>query len=67
MNQHSYLTRIQDDTWVDLQTIKNLTSKSINTLLNEGCRMIRDEELRRISQQRKTRNTLQSMNTNSGW
>ena len=67
MNQHTYLTRIQDDTWVDLQKIKSMTSKSINTLLNEGCRLVRDEELRRLSQQRKTRTTLHSMDNHSGW
>jgi len=64
MNEHTYLTRINDKTWMDLNRIKEVQNKSINTLLNEGARMIRDAEMQKIVQQRKTRTSLQSI---SGW
>ena len=64
MNQHTYLTRINDQTWMDLNRIKEVQNKSINTLLNEGARLIRDAEMQKIVQQRKQQTSLQSI---AGW
>ena len=60
MRQHTYLTRIQDDTWTDLKRIKELDGRSFNSLINEGLRKVRDEKMQELSQRRKTRTSLAS-------
>ena len=36
MHQHTYLTRIDDQTFLDLKRVKELEGRSINFLINEG-------------------------------
>ena len=61
MKTHNYLTRINDDTWMDLQRIKELDNQSANSLINEGVRMVIADKLQKISQMKKQRNTLHDM------
>ena len=40
MREHTYLTRIKDETWNDLLNIKKqLDGQSINSLINQSIRM----------------------------
>ena len=64
MKTHNYLFRVNDDLYQDLQRVKELDGASVNSLLNEGARYIRDKKMQEISQQRKTRNSLQGI---VGW
>ena len=61
MRTHNYLTRINDDTWEDLQRIKELDNRTANSLINEGIRLVVADKLQKISQQKKMRNTLEDM------
>ena len=61
MKTHNYLTRIKDETWEDLQLIKELDNRSVNSYINEGIRMVVKEKLQTISQIKKNRNSLESM------
>ena len=56
MHQHTYLTRIDDQTFLDLKRVKELEGRSINSLINEGAKLVRDRCMEKIAQQRKTRN-----------
>ena len=58
MKTHNYLTRINDDTWMDLQRVRELDNRSANSLINEGVRLLIAEKLQKISQMKKQRNTL---------
>ena len=62
-NTHDYAARIDYDLWMDCLTVKELDggTTSINALLNEGLKMVRDRKMQEITTQRKQRNTLQSM------
>ena len=40
MKTHNYLTRINDDTWIDLQRVRELDNRSANSLINEGVRLV---------------------------
>ena len=61
MRTHNYLTRINDDTWEDLQRIKELDNRTANSLINEGIRLVVADKLQKISQLKKHRNTLENM------
>ena len=61
MRTHNYLTRINDDTWEDLQRVKELDNRTANSLINEGIRLVVADKLQKISQLKKQRNTLQDM------
>ena len=61
MRTHNYLARIDDEIWLDLNRVKQLDRRSINSLLMEGARKIRDQKLMELSEQRKRRNSLASM------
>ena len=61
MNQHTFLTRINDTTFNDLQLVKGLSNQSINSLLNEGARLVVSEKKEQIAIQNGSRNTLQGM------
>ena len=60
---HDYATRIDYDLWMDCLKVKELDggTTSINALLNEGLKMVRDRKMQEITAQRKQRNTLQFM------
>ena len=61
MKTHNYLTRIDDDTWMDLQRVRELDNRSANSLINEGVRLVIADKLQKISQMKKYRNTLHDM------
>ena len=63
MRTHNYLARIDDEIWLDLNRVKQLDGRSINSLLMEGARKIRDQKLMELSEQRKRRNSLKVMST----
>ena len=63
MRTHNYLARIDDEIWLDLNRVKQLDGRSINSLLMEGARKIRDQKLMQLSEQRKRRNSLEAMST----
>ena len=58
MKTHNYLTRIDDDTWMDLQRVRELDNRSANSLINEGVRLVIADKLQKISQMKKHRNSL---------
>ena len=60
---HDYAARIDYDLWMDCQRVKELdaATTSINSMVNEGLKMVRDRKMQEITAQRKRRNTLQSM------
>ena len=60
---HDYAARIDYDLWMDCLKVKELDggTTSINALVNEGLKMVRDRKMQEITAQRKRRNTLQSM------
>ena len=62
MREHTYLTRIKDETWNDLQRIKEqLDGQSINSLINQSLRMFRDVKMQEIAENKRRRNSLASM------
>ena len=62
MREHTYLTRIKDETWNDLQNIKkHLDGQSINSLINQSIRMFRDVKMQEIAENKRRRNSLASM------
>ena len=63
MRTHNYLARIDDEIWLDLYRLKQLDGRSINSLLMEGARKIRDQKLMELSEQRKRRNSLEAITT----
>ena len=60
---HDYATRIDYDLWMDCMKVKQLDggTTSINALVNEGLKLVRDRNMQEITAQRKQRNTLQFM------
>jgi hypothetical protein len=60
---HDYAARIDYDLWMDCLRVKELDggTTSINALVNEGLKLVRDRKMQEIVTQRKHRNTLQSM------
>ena len=63
MKTHSYLTRINDEQWSDLQRIKRLDNRSVNSLVNEGIRMVVKDKLQQLTTLRKNRTSLENMVT----
>ena len=57
---HEYAARIDFDLWEDMTKVKNLDAgtTSINALVNEGLRLVRDKKMEQISQQRRRRESL---------
>ena len=60
---HQYLTRIQNDYWLDLLSVQKITTKSINTLLNEGVREVVRKTKEEMGQYRKDRETIRSVSS----
>ena len=60
---HDYAARIDHDLWMDCLKVKELdaATTSINSMVNEGLKMVRDRKMQEITAQRKRRNSLQSM------
>ena len=61
MRTHNYLTRINDDSWEDLQKIKELDNRSVNSYINEGIRLVVKDKLQQLSILRKNGNSLENM------
>ncbi len=61
MKTHNYLTRINDDNWMDLQRVRELDNRSANSLIIEGVRLVIADKLQKISEMKKHRNTLHDM------
>ena len=57
---HTYPARIDAQIYDDLMKIKDLDKRSINSLLQEGARLVRNKYVEQVAQDRKTRTTLQS-------
>ena len=57
---HTYPARIDAQIYDDLLKIKDLDNRSINSLLQEGARLVRNKYVEQVAQDRKTRTTLQS-------
>lgn len=57
---HTYPARINAQIYDDLMKIKDLDNRSINSLLQEGARLVRNKYVEQVAQDRKTRTTLQS-------
>ena len=55
---HTYPARIDANIYNDLLKIKGLDGRSINSLLQEGARLVRNRYVEQIAQDRKTRTTL---------
>ena len=64
---HTYPARIDAGIYQDLMRIKDLDNRSINSLLQEGARKVRDDYIHQLTQQRKTQTTLQSHHSNTNW
>ena len=52
---HDYAARIDYDLWMDCQRVKELdaATTSINALVNEGLKLVRDRKMQEIIAQRK--------------
>ena len=63
--KHDYAARIDYDLWMDCLRVKELDggTNSINALVNEGLKLVRDRKMQEIATQRKQRITLQSITT----
>jgi hypothetical protein len=61
MNTHNYLTRIKDEHWEDIQSVKTLDNCSANQIINQGIRLIVKQKLEELSTLRKNRTSLQNM------
>ena len=57
---HTYPARIDAQIYDDLMKIKDLDNRSINSLLQEGARLVRNKYVEQVAQDRKIRTTLQS-------
>ena len=55
---HTYPARIDANIYNDLLKIKGLDGRSINSLLQEGARLVRNRYVEQLAQDRKTRTTL---------
>ena len=62
---HTYPARIDANIYNDLVKIKDLDNRSINSLLQEGARLVRNQYVEQIAQERKNRNTLDARH--SSW
>ena len=58
---HQYLCRIPQDTWEDVNRIKDLDNQSYNNLITEGLRLVCKEKLQQLSTRRKNRESLSNM------
>ena len=58
---HQYLCRIPQDTWEDVNKVKDLDNQSYNNLITEGLRLVCKEKLQELSTRRKNRESLSSM------
>ena len=60
MNTHIYNAQIPDDLWSVVKTIKGLDSRSANSLIVEGVRVVCEDRLQKKAQWRRTRESTMS-------
>ena len=61
MNTHNYLIRVKDEHWEDIQRVKTLDNCSVNSIINEGIRLVVRKKLEELSTLRKNRTSLENM------
>ena len=61
MNTHNYLIRVKDEHWEDIQRVKTLDNCSVNSIINEGIRLVIKQKLQELTTLRKNRTSLQNM------
>ena len=61
MKSHELPTRLNHDLWIDLQSVKKITNKSYNQLLNEGVREVVRKTKKELGQYRKDRETIRTV------
>ena len=61
MNTHNYLIRVKDEHWEDIQRVKTLDNCSVNSIIDEGIRLVVRKKLEELSTLRKNRTSLQNM------
>ena len=59
-DSHKYLTSIDSEIYSDLVKIKGLDNRSINSLLQEGARMVRNKYVEQLTREVEIRSTLNS-------
>lgn len=64
---HTYPARIDGKVYEDLLKIKDLDKRSINSLLQEGARLVRNQYVEQITEDQKTRNTLETKHRGTRW
>ena len=55
---HDYPARLTQDNWHDLMAVKQITTRSINALLNEGVAEVVKRTKEQMAQQRRDRETI---------
>ena len=58
--KHDYLAKIDYGLWIDINRVKELDGgvTSINSLVNEGLKLVRNRKMQELSVQRKQRESL---------
>tara|TARA_S200000501_G_C20767970_1_gene719196 strand:+ start:391 stop:597 length:207 start_codon:yes stop_codon:yes gene_type:complete len=58
--KHDYLAKIDYELWIDINRVKELDGgvTSINSLVNEGLKLVRNRKMQELSVQRKQRESL---------
>ena len=58
--KHDYLAKIDYELWIDINRVKELDGgvTSINSLVNEGLKLVRNRKMQELTMQRKQRNSL---------
>ena len=58
--KHDYLAKIDYELWIDINRVKELDGgvTSINSLVNEGLKLVRNRKMQELIIQRKQRNSL---------
>ena len=64
---HTYPARIDANIYDDLLKIKDLDKRSINSLLQEGARLVRNQYVEKIVEDQNTRNTLEKKHAKTRW
>ncbi len=60
--KHNYLCAIDNELWTDLNKVKNLDpSRSIISLISEGVRRVRKDQLNDLVAYQKNRNTIRNL------
>ena len=58
IDHHEYPARITTDIWLDLLAVQKIDGRSINSLINEGARLMVRKSKENLGQYRKDRETI---------